>query len=200
RDGNNRRQVYQGIRLSTEEDEADISTETEIRAAAVDELFARKPGARPDDPNDFYFNREDDDGAARPAAPEAPQDAKASSRQARRAGKINGGNSAPIAAWEMDELKTRGFTPDDLFAMSPERARAILADPESNKLTETYGKGDDAPPDTLCRVCKQPGARLFSEPRDPLAGQREDYVGGGSYALHLACCPRFFKSGMPMED
>src|SRR5215831_2524007 len=43
---------------------------------------------------------------------------------------------APITAWEMDQLKTRGFLPDDLFGMSPERARAILADPERNKLTE----------------------------------------------------------------
>jgi len=106
---------------------------------------------------------------------------------------------APIAAWEMDELKQRGFTPDDVFGMYPERARAILADPDRNKLTEKYGKGGDAPPETICRVCKKPGAKYFSDP-DPTAGMREEGGGRGSWALHLGCCPRFFESSLPVED
>lgn len=94
-------------------------------------------------------------------------------------------------AWEMDELRRRGFTPDDLFAMSPERARSILADPEWNKLTERYGKGADAPPDTICRVCKKPGARYFSDPNT--VGIRAERL-VGAYC-HLECAPKFFESG-----
>jgi len=104
----------------------------------------------------------------------------------------------PIAAWEIDELKLRGFTSDDLFSMNPAYARDILADPERNKLTERYGKGAAAPADTVCRVCKKQGARYFDEPRDLLAPGRTRMT--MQYPLHLACCPRFFDSAMPIED
>jgi hypothetical protein len=72
-----------------------------------------------------------------------------------------------ITAAMKEELKRRGFTDDEIFYMKPERARSILADPERNKLTERYGKGSDAPPETICRVCKKPGAKYFSEPLGP---------------------------------
>src|SRR5262249_31955432 len=75
----------------------------------------------------------------------------------------------PITAGEMDELRRRGFSPDELFNMSPTQARKIIANPERNKLTERYGKGSDAPPETICQRCKKPGARFFRD-RDPLAG------------------------------
>jgi hypothetical protein len=92
----------------------------------------------------------------------------------------------------MDELRRRGFSLDDLFGMSPRLARAIIADPISNKLTEKYGKGADAPPDTVCRVCKKPGARYFGEP-DRVGIKAE--LASALYALHLECCPKFFASG-----
>jgi hypothetical protein len=98
----------------------------------------------------------------------------------------------PITSWEMDELKMRGFSPDELLDMPPKRARAILTDSKRNKLTEKYGKGADAPPDTLCRVCKKPGARYFSEPLGP--GERPNRF-PGTTPLHLECAPKFFASG-----
>jgi len=97
-----------------------------------------------------------------------------------------------ITAAMKDELKQRGFTDDELFYMSPTRARAILADPKRNTLTEHYGKGSDAPPDTACRVCGKPGARYFSEPLGP--GERSDRFPGMT-PLHLECAPKFFASG-----
>src|SRR5262249_32561701 len=103
----------------------------------------------------------------------------------------------PIAAWEVDELKLRGFSNDDLFSMNPGYARAILADPERNKLTEKYGKGSNAPPETICRVCKKPGAKFFKEPLGP--GERSDRFPGHT-PLHLECCAKFFSSDLPMED
>jgi hypothetical protein len=102
----------------------------------------------------------------------------------------------PLLSWEIDQLKTRGFTPDDLFEMNPERARAILADPKSTKLSEKYGQGADAPPETLCRVCKKPGARFFSAPIDPLMPSRPRLV--LSYPLHLEHCPEFFDGGIDL--
>jgi len=109
---------------------------------------------------------------------------------------------APITADEMDELRQRGFSPDELFNMSPKRAREIIADPERNKLTEKYGKGGDTPAGTLCKVCKQEfkdgkPPKFFSEPLGP--GERQDRFPGHT-PLHLVCCPRFFESGLPMED
>jgi hypothetical protein len=101
-----------------------------------------------------------------------------------------------LTSWEGDDLRTRGFSADAIFGMSPDYARSILADPECNWLTERYGKGGDAPPDTLCRVCKKPGARLFGEPRT--AGLRQDRFPGFT-PLHLECCPKFFESSLPME-
>src|SRR5262249_55229613 len=103
----------------------------------------------------------------------------------------------PITAVEMDALRQRGFSPDDLLNMKPSRAREIIADPTRHKLSERYGKGGDAPPDTLCRVCNKPGARFFSEPSIP--GVRPDRFPGMT-ALHLECCPKWFESGLPMED
>jgi hypothetical protein len=98
----------------------------------------------------------------------------------------------------MDELRRRGFTPDDMFGMSPESARSIIADPEWNKLTEIYGKGQDAPPGTLCRFCKQPGkVRFFSAPNDPLTPSHKRAT--LSYPLHLEHCPQFFDSGMDLQ-
>jgi putative DNA primase/helicase len=102
----------------------------------------------------------------------------------------------PITAWEIDELKTRGFTPNDLFGMSPESARTILADPDRNKLTETYGKGTDAPPETICQVCKKPGARYFGEPNT--VGMKAEQA-SAIYPLHLECCPTFFDSTVPWD-
>jgi hypothetical protein len=102
-------------------------------------------------------------------------------------------------AFEIDELKRRGFSPDDLFGMSPERARAILADPESNKLTEKYGKGAQAPTDTLCRFCKQGGdVRYFSPPEDAFTPSRPRMT--LRYPLYLEHCPQFFDSGKDLED
>ena len=104
---------------------------------------------------------------------------------------------APITAEEMDELRRRGFSGDDLFNMNPRRAREIIADPERNELTERYGKGSDAPPETLCRVCKKPGARYFSDPNT--TGLRAERVVG--VYCHLECAPKFFESGgLTLED
>ena len=103
----------------------------------------------------------------------------------------------PLTSWEADELRQRGFSNDELFAMPPPYARQILADPKRSKLSERYGFGADAPADTLCRICKEPGARLFSEPIT--AGVRPDRFPGMT-PLHLKCCPKFFESSLPMED
>jgi predicted transcriptional regulator len=102
----------------------------------------------------------------------------------------------PLASWEADDLRARGFSADEIFGMSPDYARAILADPTRNRLTERFGKGGDTPPDTLCRACKRPGARLFGEPTT--AGVRQDRFPGFT-PLHLECCPKFFESSLPME-
>jgi hypothetical protein len=98
----------------------------------------------------------------------------------------------------MDELRRRGFTPDELFNMSPKHARAIIADPKRTKLSERYGPGADAPPETICRKCKQPGARYFSDP-DLTAGMQADRI-TGLYPLHLHCVEEFFNSNLPLED
>ena len=98
----------------------------------------------------------------------------------------------PITAGEMDELRRRGFSPDELFNMSPKRARKIIAEPTHNRLTERYGKGSNAPPETICLVCKKPGAKFFSEPLGP--GERSDRFPGMT-PLHLECAPKFFESG-----
>jgi AAA domain/RepB DNA-primase from phage plasmid/IclR helix-turn-helix domain len=105
--------------------------------------------------------------------------------------------SEPLMSWEVDDLRARGFSADDVFAMAPQYARAILADPKRNKLSERYGAGGDAPADTLCRVCKKPGARFFAEPIT--AGERKDRFPGMT-PLHLECCPKWFEGGLPMED
>jgi hypothetical protein len=98
----------------------------------------------------------------------------------------------PITAGEMDELRRRGFSPDELFDLSPTRARKIIADPGRNHLTERYGKGSAAPPETICRVCKKPGAKFFSEPLGP--GERPDRFPLAT-PLHLECAPKFFEGG-----
>jgi RecA-family ATPase len=102
----------------------------------------------------------------------------------------------PLMSWEADDLRRRGFCSDELFTMAPHYAREILADPKRNKLSERYGLGGDAPADTLCCVCKKPGARLFGEPL--AAGEREDRF-PGTTPLHLECCPKWFEGGLAME-
>src|SRR5262249_47682281 len=120
---------------------------------------------RPDDnADDWQFNREGDDAAARPepAAPEAPQDAKerSPSQQARpapgsdrgTAAKTNGGGAGGMPAFittaMKQELKSRGFSDDDLLYMSPQRARDILADPNRTAVTEHYRVVGEVPPGT----------------------------------------------------
>jgi hypothetical protein len=133
---------------------------------------------------------------------DAEQAAPASAPEPRA--KVNGpdpsqhrpAHEAPLMSWEADELKARGFAADDLFNMSPVRARGILADPECNALTEQFGKGEDAPPDTVCRVCGKPGARFFSAPEDPLTPSRPRAL--LRYPLHLEHCRQFFDSGMDL--
>jgi DNA-binding Lrp family transcriptional regulator len=122
----------------------------------------------------------------------APSNGNARARTAKARSDDDGPVVEPITAGEMDELRRRGFSPDELFNMSPTRARTILADPKRNTLTERYGKGSAAPPETICRVCKKPGAKFFSEPLGP--GERSDRF-PGSTPLHLECAPKFFASG-----
>jgi hypothetical protein len=98
----------------------------------------------------------------------------------------------PLMSWEADDLRARGFSLDELFNMKPKYAREILADPTRNRLTERYGKGGNAPPETICRKCGKSGARYFGDP-DPTAGMRADRT-AGMYPLHLHCCPAFFAS------
>jgi len=181
----------------------DASSDSEMQAAEQQEPEpeAQAPGgSEADDADDWQFNREGDDAAARPApaAPEAPQGAKESSpsEQARTAGKTNsagdGGMPAFITAAMKEELKRRGFSNDDIFAMTPQRAHDILADPNCTAATERYRVVGDAPAQTACLICNRTdGVKLIKDPRR----------GGQAKPLHLLqCAGKWFESDDLSDD
>jgi hypothetical protein len=89
------------------------------------------------------------------------------------------------------ELKARGFSDDDIFDITPQRAREILADPNCTAFTERYSVGEDT--SEVCLVCQKADAKMIGG-RDR-CGQYE------AKPLHPECAPKWFEShDLPLED
>jgi len=86
----------------------------------------------------------------------------------------------PITAAEMDELRQRGFSGNDLFDMNPKRAREIIADPRYDNMPERFRVG----PKTAepCPICDKTGARMITS-----IARRE------TVALHLRCAALYYE-------
>lgn len=96
---------------------------------------------------------------------------------------------APITAEEMDELRRRGFSGDDLFDMNPKRAREIIADPRYERMGERFRVG--AKTAEPCHVCLERGAKMIT-----------CIASGETVALHLKCAPLYDEAtgAPPVED
>jgi hypothetical protein len=105
------------------------------------------------------------------------------------ADKTNGGGETSIpfmitAAMKQD-LKARGFSDDDIFAMTPQHARDILADENRNPDTERFRVVGEVMRNDTCVKCGEgDGVRLLKDTR----------TGGKPMPLHLRCAREWFDS------
>jgi hypothetical protein len=94
------------------------------------------------------------------------------------------GNAGHITIEMKDKLKRRGFSDDDIFDMSPQRARDILAEPNRSATTERFrvvGQTSDS-----CLVCfRIEDVKLIKDTRS---------ASHESKPLHLHCAPTWFDS------
>ena len=102
------------------------------------------------------------------------------------AGKTNGGSEpvAPITLDERDALKVRGFSNEAVLGMTPQHARAILADESRNRDTERFRVVGEVTRSATCVKCGEPGGvRLIRDTRSP---------GSKPMPLHLRCAGDWF--------
>jgi len=95
----------------------------------------------------------------------------------------------PITAEEMDELKRRGFSGNDLFDMNPKRAREIIADPRYERLNERFAVG--AKTAEPCLHCLESRARMITFV--DRCGRQQ------TVALHLKCAPIYYEEDDGIE-
>jgi len=85
-----------------------------------------------------------------------------------------------------EELKRRKFTDEDIFAMRPERARAILADASRNATTERFRVIGKALVGDACLICfGTEDVKLIKDKRDADTEPKP---------LHLQCAKEWFDS------
>jgi len=91
---------------------------------------------------------------------------------------------APISSAEKDALKTRGFADADIFDMAPQRARAILENPNRTATSERFRV--IGPTSAQCLICQRADGevRLIKDVTRP--GTRPE-------PLHPGCAPEWFK-------
>lgn len=109
--------------------------------------------------------------------------------------KTNSGGEpvAAITVVERDALKARGFTGEEVFAMNPQHARAILADPNRNADTERFKVVGEVSGTDTCVMCGGPGGvQLIKDTR----------TGSKPMPLHLRHARKWFdsKDVPPLDD
>ena len=106
----------------------------------------------------------------------------------------NGGGEgvAPITLDERDALKARGFSGEDLFGMTPQHARDILADANRNPDSERFKVVGQVMGTTACVKCgKAGGVQMIKDSRSS---------GTKPKALHHGCARDWFESeDAPLE-
>lgn len=96
------------------------------------------------------------------------------------------GGAEPISFGEKEAFNRRGFSDDDLFSMSPQHARDILADKSRTPATERYRVVGEVMRNTACLVCggSNNGVWLIKDTRQ----------GGKPVALHPDCAAEWFEN------